>query len=793
MKSEVDNTSLDQENVSTATEEKEKICKFFNSKRGCVKGENCDFLHIKIDKKDSKKVSEKKNDKKSENNDNENNGESKKSKRNDKKGKKDKTNESSGENGNKKICKFFNTPEGCRKGDKCQFLHIKTEGNVDNDTVEESNKSNKNDNNKNNKSNTNNNKNNKNNKNNRGQNNNNKEEEKDTKADKPATPNNEEDVQTVRISYPKNFNNNARKPMARPQPKIPKNKSERDIEIDQLERRYRTSFKMIENIPAYTKVAFDFSPTDPEFPFELESMNVELLIPMTYPIGACKMTKITNNDIPPHLINNIINMFNRKANIKPRLPLVNLMNWLDFNLEDLLINKPQEPSVVISFVSNTKKPEDEVKESENKDKNNTDSNKEKEDNDDENSNDNEEEEEDDDNDDDENNSVDLNDIDFDNQISDDDDEEEDDDQDALYSENKNNNLTHGYEEEDNDVDIEEGDENENAIRPTALSSEVPKGIHIRLPNIKITGISLLQCVGLSVTLKCDRCRNTIDFYEVRPMGQLKLRSTNNKEENKKEEEKPYIVNSVYWKHCKTCRQAIGIRYRSEYLTPFSLAIGYIDLEGCMPFDFLPSNFVIQCDKCNTDQPAINGVKRSQDNDVFCKKCYNHMVLNIDLIRYVKFAQTEKLDDEGLPSATRVKLRKKKEKEQSLGIILGQPLPNKGVCEHYKKSYRWFRFPCCGKIFPCDICHDNHSDHESKWANRMICGFCSKEQPFSDKDCSCGKSLTKKAVSHWEGGKGNRDSSTMNKRDKQKYSGMNKTISKKAQKKMDAKKSKKNKK
>ncbi|OUM69582.1 hypothetical protein PIROE2DRAFT_23001, partial [Piromyces sp. E2] len=291
-----------------------------------------------------------------------------------------------------------------------------------------------------------------------------------------------------------------------------------------------------------------------------------------------------------------------------------------------------------------------------------------------------------------------------------------------------------------------------------------KGIHIRLPNIKITGIALLQCVGLSLSLKCGRCRNIIDFRDIRPM------------------EKPFIVNSVYWKHCKTCRQAIGIRYRSEYLSPFSLAIGYIDLEGCVPFDFLPSNFIIQCEKCNTDQPAINGVKRSQDNDVFCKKCYNHMVLNIDLIKYVKFAQTEKLCDDGLPAASRVKLKKKKEKEQSLGIIQGQPLPNRGVCEHYKKSYRWFRFPCCGKIFPCDVCHDLHSDHESKWANRMICGFCSKEQPFSDKDCSCGKSLTKKAVSHWEGGKGNRDTSTMNKRDKQKYSGMNKTISKKAQKK-----------
>ena len=39
-----------------------------------------------------------------------------------------------------------------------------------------------------------------------------------------------------------------------------------------------------------------------------------------------------------------------------------------------------------------------------------------------------------------------------------------------------------------------------------------------------------------------------------------------------------------------------------------------------------------------------------------------------------------------------------------------------------------RFPCCGKAYPCDVCHDSaEKDHEMKFANRMICGFCAKEQ------------------------------------------------------------------
>jgi uncharacterized CHY-type Zn-finger protein len=60
---------------------------------------------------------------------------------------------------------------------------------------------------------------------------------------------------------------------------------------------------------------------------------------------------------------------------------------------------------------------------------------------------------------------------------------------------------------------------------------------------------------------------------------------------------------------------------------------------------------------------------------------------------------------------------------------GKPLPNFGTCKHYKKSYRWLRFPCCGKVYPCDVCHDAKEDHEMKFANRMICGFCCKEQVY----------------------------------------------------------------
>lgn len=97
---------------------------------------------------------------------------------------------------------------------------------------------------------------------------------------------------------------------------------------------------------------------------------------------------------------------------------------------------------------------------------------------------------------------------------------------------------------------------------------------------------------------------------------------------------------------------------------------------------------------------------------------------------------------------------------------GKPLPDKGTCKHYKQSHRWLRynfsfcgcnyhlqlqgavlcgkrylkmrkknsflthlprFPCCGRAYACDACHDEDQDHPMELATRMLCGYCAKEQ------------------------------------------------------------------
>ena len=75
---------------------------------------------------------------------------------------------------------------------------------------------------------------------------------------------------------------------------------------------------------------------------------------------------------------------------------------------------------------------------------------------------------------------------------------------------------------------------------------------------------------------------------------------------------------------------------------------------------------------------------------------------------------------------------------------GGSLPSNGACKHYKKSFRWIKYPCCSEWFACNQCHDarvrNH-ECDNDGADLMLCGFCTKEQPLAAVCVGCGKDTT----------------------------------------------------
>ena len=97
-----------------------------------------------------------------------------------------------------------------------------------------------------------------------------------------------------------------------------------------------------------------------------------------------------------------------------------------------------------------------------------------------------------------------------------------------------------------------------------------------------------------------------------------------------------------------------------------------------------------------------------------------------------------------------------------------------------------RFSCCGKAFPCPVCHELDGCEgavNGQLASRMICGKCSKEQNFANAPCSgCGFSMIKGkggGGQFWNGGVGTRDKTTLSKKDGKKHAGAAKTTSNKS--------------
>lgn len=114
--------------------------------------------------------------------------------------------------------------------------------------------------------------------------------------------------------------------------------------------------------------------------------------------------------------------------------------------------------------------------------------------------------------------------------------------------------------------------------------------------------------------------------------------------------------------------------------------------------------------------------------------------------------------------------------------VGTALPDNGTCTHYKNSYRWFRFGCCFRLYPCDLCHNKDENHEMIIAKTVACGFCSFEQKEGGVICTrCGKEMikNKEQSQFWEGGKGQTDKSKMSSKDGHKFTGLNKTKPSKA--------------
>uniref|UniRef100_K3W784 CHY-type domain-containing protein n=1 Tax=Globisporangium ultimum (strain ATCC 200006 / CBS 805.95 / DAOM BR144) TaxID=431595 RepID=K3W784_GLOUD len=240
------------------------------------------------------------------------------------------------------------------------------------------------------------------------------------------------------------------------------------------------------------------------------------------------------------------------------------------------------------------------------------------------------------------------------------------------------------------------------------------------------------------------------------------------------------------KWCPRCSVLHLVSLRPVFAHAGSSILAYVDTnENCGVVDVVPSELLATCLECGNEVlfPSVTPGRRSEHA---CFSCHTKLALMIK--RYVVGHVSSTATSCGKANASSSPQLSPKSKQKQGGakkvvenFVLGQPLPQKGACEHYKHSFRWFRFQCCGKAFPCDVCHDSSDCPQAnmgKIASRMICGLCSKEQSSAIKECSCGNKVGRKKIvtSYWEGGMGCRDSNMMSQNDKKKFRGLNKTES-----------------
>eukprot|EP00439_Symbiodinium_sp_Y106_P013330 s5932_g1.t3 len=332
-------------------------------------------------------------------------------------------------------------------------------------------------------------------------------------------------------------------------------------------------------------------------------------------------------------------------------------------------------------------------------------------------------------------------------------------------------------EEDDEEEEEEEEEIRNERMPIELEPD-HKGTEIRLEGIKtMQGCATVQLELLHLQLACSDCRSTAKVY------------LSGADED--------AADAKLW--CEGCSGLIAARLRPTLLHPASSRLCYVDCVRCRVTDVLPSVLMSACDKCHAENVHKNEFVRNRGIDGTCFECHAKYAFRAESIRIDEITPCDpggrsSGDDpmDELAEELRYLRKKAKSDPRQQLIKLGSPLPQMGACRHFKKSYKWYRFACCGRAFPCPQCHADSGCPAAglgAQASRMICGKCSMEQSYSPaRPCEkCGFAMVAKGSAHWDDGGGTRSITAMSTKDSRKFKGglrqansKNKTSSSKAE-------------
>ena len=121
-----------------------------------------------------------------------------------------------------------------------------------------------------------------------------------------------------------------------------------------------------------------------------------------------------------------------------------------------------------------------------------------------------------------------------------------------------------------DTDHERGDDGDAEELQTAVqtgaAAPAERGILLSFPHLELHSIELLELTSLNITVKCGRCKDSMDVERLRSSEE----SSTMREVN-----------------CKKCAVGMAVRFRRDLIHANSVRAGYLDLDGSTVMDMLP--------------------------------------------------------------------------------------------------------------------------------------------------------------------------------------------------------------
>lgn len=126
--------------------------------------------------------------------------------------------------------------------------------------------------------------------------------------------------------------------------------------------------------------------------------------------------------------------------------------------------------------------------------------------------------------------------------------------------------------DEDDYSYDSGDETEDSAPPDEVSqptgAPVEKGVLLSFPQLELHSIELMELTTLNLTIKCERCKDTMDVERLR--NNVTGEASNMRDES-----------------CKKCANGLAIGFRADLMHSASVRAGYLDLDGCTVVDMLP--------------------------------------------------------------------------------------------------------------------------------------------------------------------------------------------------------------